>query len=114
MLDAKNLFVNHYVLVTGNYSTTYLNNIDSLICFRPILVDEIVCIKLSEVSNLWSGVLRFGVTSVDPASFRDIELPKFACPDLTSKGGFWAKALPERYCVQDSIVHFMVNSDGNL
>jgi protein neuralized len=54
------------------------------------------------------------VTTVDPASFRDIELPKFACPDLTSKAGFWAKALPERYCHQDYIVHFMVNSDGNL
>lgn len=43
---------------------------------RPILVNEVVCVKLTEVENAWSGVLRFGVTNVDPASFRDIELPK--------------------------------------
>ena len=47
-----------------------------------------------KVSDTWSGVLRFGVTSVDPSSFRDLELPKFACPDLTSKAGFHAKPLP--------------------
>ncbi|KAI6215558.1 Zinc finger, C3HC4 type [Aphelenchoides besseyi] len=81
---------------------------------RPVLIDEIVCVKLTEVSDTWSGVLRFGVTSVDPASFRDIELPKFACPDLTSKSGFWAKALPDRYCVQNFILHFMVDSEGQL
>ncbi|KAI6217392.1 Zinc finger, C3HC4 type [Aphelenchoides fujianensis] len=81
---------------------------------RPILVDEVVCVKLTEVSDAWSGVLRFGVTSVDPETFRDVELPKFACPDLTSKSGFWAKALPDRYCVQNCILHFMVNSEGTL
>jgi protein neuralized len=69
-----------------------------LLDFRPILVDEIVCIKLSEVSTLWSGVLRFGVTTTDPASFRDIELPKFACPDLTSKTGYWAKVKILKLC----------------
>lgn len=45
--------------------------------FRPISVEEIVCIRLYEVGKSWSGVLRIGVTNVDPASFRDIELPKF-------------------------------------
>uniref|UniRef100_A0A1I7SQZ6 Protein neuralized n=1 Tax=Bursaphelenchus xylophilus TaxID=6326 RepID=A0A1I7SQZ6_BURXY len=81
---------------------------------RPILVNEIVCVRLSEVSAQWSGVMRFGVTSVDPASFRDIELPKFACPDLTSKGGFWCKTLPERFSVQGKVLHFSVDGDGNL
>ncbi|CAD5216689.1 unnamed protein product [Bursaphelenchus okinawaensis] len=81
---------------------------------RPVLVNEVICVRLSEVSAQWSGVMRFGVTSVDPASFRDIELPKFACPDLTSKGGFWCKTLPERFSVQGKILHFSVDSDGNL
>lgn len=57
---------------------------------------------------------RFGVSNVDPASFRDIELPKFACPDLTSKSGYWAKALAERYSMDKAILHFFVNSGGEL
>uniref|UniRef100_A0A914C7B4 Neuralized n=1 Tax=Acrobeloides nanus TaxID=290746 RepID=A0A914C7B4_9BILA len=81
---------------------------------RPIQVDEIVCIRLTEVVTNWSGVLRFGVTNVDPASFRDIELPKFACPDLTSKGGYWAKALAERYSIEKSILHFYINAAGEM
>ncbi|KAI1725454.1 neuralized domain-containing protein [Ditylenchus destructor] len=81
---------------------------------RPITVDEIVCLRLCDVGTNWSGVLRFGVTNVDPASFRDIELPKFACPDLTSKPGYWAKALAERYSVEKSILHFFVNSEGEM
>ncbi|KAF7627365.1 hypothetical protein Mgra_00009344 [Meloidogyne graminicola] len=84
---------------------------------RPIDIGEIVCIKLCEVGTNWSGVMsafnfsvsngsfRFGVTNVDPASFRDIELPKlFACPDLTSKGD----------SVQGLILHFFINESGEM
>uniref|UniRef100_A0A0N5B0E2 Neuralized n=1 Tax=Syphacia muris TaxID=451379 RepID=A0A0N5B0E2_9BILA len=81
---------------------------------RPIQIDENVCIRFSEVVTNWSGVLRFGVTNVDPETFQGLELPKFACPDLTSKEGYWAKALPERYSVEGSILHFFVNADGEL
>uniref|UniRef100_A0A915AX19 Neuralized n=2 Tax=Parascaris univalens TaxID=6257 RepID=A0A915AX19_PARUN len=81
---------------------------------RPIQIDEQVCIRFSEVVTNWSGVLRFGVTNVDPQTFTDVELPKFACPDLTSKDGYWAKALPERYSVEGSILHFYVNAEGEL
>ncbi len=41
-------------------------------------------------------------------------LCRFACPDLTSKEGTWAKALAERYCVQSSILHFYVRENGEL
>lgn len=54
------------------------------------------------------------MTNVDPSSFRDIELPKFACPDLTSKGGYWAKSLSERYSVQNAILHFFINKNGEM
>lgn len=81
---------------------------------RPIVIGEIVCIRLCEVGTNWSGVMRFGVTNVDPASFRDIELPKFACPDLTSKGGYWAKSLAERFSVQGLILHFFINDSGEM
>ncbi|KAJ1353315.1 hypothetical protein KIN20_009920 [Parelaphostrongylus tenuis] len=81
---------------------------------RPISVNENVCIRLTEVSTSWSGVLRFGVTNVDPETYRNIQVPKFACPDLTSKEGFWAKALPERYSVEGNILHFSITHTGDL
>ncbi|EPB76769.1 Neuralized [Ancylostoma ceylanicum] len=82
--------------------------------FRPVSVNENVCIRLTEVSTSWSGVLRFGVTNVDPETYRNIQVPKFACPDLTSKEGFWAKALPERYSVEGNILHFSITHTGDL
>lgn len=41
-------------------------------------------------------------------------LSRFACPDLTCQGGFWCKALPERFSVQNRVLHFVVDQDGNL
>uniref|UniRef100_A0A1I7Z3Z0 Neuralized n=1 Tax=Steinernema glaseri TaxID=37863 RepID=A0A1I7Z3Z0_9BILA len=81
---------------------------------RPIAVDEVVCIRFAEVGQSWSGFLRFGVTNIDPTSYREGELPKFACPDLTTKVGYWAKALPERYSQQGALLHFYVNNLGEL
>lgn len=81
---------------------------------RPVSVNENVCIRLTEVSTSWSGVLRFGVTNVDPETYRTIQVPKFACPDLTSKEGFWAKALPERYSVEGNLLHFSITHTGDL
>ncbi|KAK6062290.1 Neuralized [Cooperia oncophora] len=43
---------------------------------RPVSVNENVCIRLNEVSTSWSGVLRFGVTNVDPETYRTIQVPK--------------------------------------
>uniref|UniRef100_A0A915M0G8 NHR domain-containing protein n=1 Tax=Meloidogyne javanica TaxID=6303 RepID=A0A915M0G8_MELJA len=63
---------------------------------RPIGIGEIVCIRLCEVGNNWSGVMRF------------------ACPDLTSKGGYWAKSLAERFSVQGLILHFFINDSGEM
>ncbi|CAB3399389.1 unnamed protein product [Caenorhabditis bovis] len=81
---------------------------------RPVDIDENVCLKLSEVSSNWSGVLRFGVTNFDPETYRNIPVPKFACPDLTSKEGYWAKALPERYSIEGNVLHFFINATGEL
>jgi len=100
-------------------------------------------VKFIEVSDNWSGVIRFGFTSNDPNSVRN-GLPKYACPgeliflhpnnfpafllhwcgnanfylflltDLTNKVGFWAKALAERYAVKDSVLFFYVTSAGDV
>ncbi|KAJ8952958.1 hypothetical protein NQ318_006575 [Aromia moschata] len=80
---------------------------------RPVKVNEKVCIKFLEISNNWSGVIRFGFTYNDPTSLRYI-LPKYACPDLTNKPGYWAKALPERFCSQGTILFYYVTSTGDV
>ena len=42
----------------------------------------------------WSGALRLGITNVDPNSLITC-LPKYACPDLITKDGFWARPIKE-------------------
>ncbi|XP_076057578.1 E3 ubiquitin-protein ligase neur isoform X2 [Oratosquilla oratoria] len=80
---------------------------------RPVRVGERVCLRLVEVSTNWSGVIRFGFTSQDPAGLRDA-LPKYACPDLTNKPGYWAKALSERFAEQDIVIFYYVTPTGDV
>lgn len=80
---------------------------------RPVKINERVCVKFSELSNNWSGVIRFGFTYNDPATLRNT-LPKYACPDLTNKPGYWAKALNERFCERDNILFYYVTAAGDV
>ncbi|XP_064600662.1 protein neuralized-like isoform X2 [Liolophura sinensis] len=86
------------------------------ICFssRPVAINEKVFVKFKETSTSWSGVLRFGFTSVDPATVRSSDLPRYACPDLTNKPGHWAKALSERYAVTGNLLVFSVSRSGEV
>lgn len=72
-----------------------------------------VYIKFLDISNNWSGVLRFGFTSNDPSNLR-YSLPKYACPDLTSKPGYWAKALAERFAERGTVLYYYVNQMGDV
>lgn len=65
------------------------------------------------MANNWSGVIRFGFTYNDPTTLR-YGLPKYACPDLTNKPGYWAKALAERFCEKDTILFYYVNAAGDV
>lgn len=58
--------------------------------------------------------MRCLIISVSSSLCQTIFSFRFACPDLTSKEGYWAKALPERYSVEGSILHFFVNIEGEL
>lgn len=79
---------------------------------RPVEVGERVCIRLTELSIRWSGVLRIGFSSHNPASIQN--LPKYACPDLTGKPGYWAKALAERYAESNALIHYFFTSNGDV
>lgn len=76
-------------------------------------MNERVCVRFSEISNNWSGVIRFGFTCIDPASLEG-SLPKYACPDLTNKPGFWGKALHERYCQRNNVLFYYVTNSGEV
>ncbi|XP_050323363.1 protein neuralized isoform X2 [Bactrocera neohumeralis] len=80
---------------------------------RPVRINERICVRFSEISNNWNGGIRFGFTSNDPATLEGA-LPKYACPDLTNRPGFWAKALHEQYCEKDNILYYYVNSAGDV
>lgn len=80
---------------------------------RPVKVNERVCVRFAEISNNWSGVIRFGFTCQDPSSLEG-SLPKYACPDLTNKPGFWGKALHERFCQRDNVLFYYVSTSGEV
>ncbi|KAH8244625.1 hypothetical protein KR026_000874 [Drosophila bipectinata] len=80
---------------------------------RPVRINERICVKFAEISNNWNGGIRFGFTSNDPATLEG-SLPKYACPDLTNRPGFWAKALHEQYCEKDNILYYYVNGAGDV
>lgn len=79
---------------------------------RPVAIHERVAIRLTDLSSRWSGVLRVGFTNHDPGMLG--HLPKYACPDLTSRPGFWAKALSERYSESNVLIHYFIGSNGDV
>ena len=79
---------------------------------RPVEVGERVCLRLTELSIRWSGVLRLGFSSHDPLTIQT--LPKYACPDLTGKPGFWAKALAEKYAESNALIHYYFTASGDV
>jgi len=86
------------------------------ICFsvRPVTANNSVHLRFAEVSTSWSGAVRFGFTSHDPATLSRESLPRYACPDLTNRPGYWAKALPERLARLGSVLSFRYTLTGDV
>lgn len=86
------------------------------ICFieRAVVVGERVVLRLAEISSQWNGTLRIGFTSHDPNTLKGASLPRYACPDLTNRPGFWAKAVDESITTSGSIVSFWFSRHGNI
>ncbi|XP_043992454.1 E3 ubiquitin-protein ligase NEURL1-like isoform X1 [Gambusia affinis] len=81
---------------------------------RPIAVYEQVRLKITKKQCCWSGALRLGFTSKDPSRINPDNLPKYACPDLVSQSGFWAKALPEELSNEGNVISFWVDKKGRV
>lgn len=73
-----------------------------------------VRLRLSGVHTGWSGALRFGFTSLDPSELLTADIPKYACPDLVTRPGYWAKALPERLALKDNVLSFWADRHGRV
>ena len=80
---------------------------------RPVWVGERVCLRINELSTRWKGVIRVGFAARDPQTLHG-RLPKYACPDLTNKSGFWAKALSDHCLEPNAVIHYYVNSNGDV
>ncbi|XP_061883152.1 E3 ubiquitin-protein ligase NEURL1 isoform X2 [Entelurus aequoreus] len=81
---------------------------------RPIALYEQVRLKITKKQCCWSGALRLGFTSKDPCRINPDNLPKYACPDLVSQSGFWAKALPEEFANKGNVITFWVDKKGRV
>ncbi|KAM9847771.1 E3 ubiquitin-protein ligase NEURL1-like [Aulostomus maculatus] len=81
---------------------------------RPIAVYEQVRLRITKKQCCWSGALRLGFTSKDPSRINPDTLPKYACPDLVSQSGFWAKALPEELSNEGNVISFWVDKKGRV
>lgn len=81
---------------------------------RPIAVYEQVRLKITKKQCCWSGALRLGFTTKDPSRINPDTLPKYACPDLVSQSGFWAKALPEELSNEGNVISFWVDKKGRV
>lgn len=71
-------------------------------------------LRLTGVHSGWSGALRFGFTSLDPSELVATDIPKYACPDLVTRPGYWAKALPERLALKDNVLSFWADRHGRV
>ena len=80
---------------------------------RPVRVNEKIFIRFVDKAESWSGSIRFGFSTLDPRLLAG-NLPKYACPDLTNKSGFWAKALSEKFAEKDSVMYYYVSSGGDV
>jgi protein neuralized len=80
---------------------------------RPVRVNEKIFIRFIAKADSWSGSIRFGFSAVDPRSLQG-QLPKYACPDLTNRPGYWAKALSEKFADKDSVMYYYVTNGGDV
>ncbi|XP_026115934.1 E3 ubiquitin-protein ligase NEURL1-like [Carassius auratus] len=81
---------------------------------RPVRIYEQVRLKITKRQGSWNGALRVGFSMVDPSYLSSAWLPRFSCPDLVSKKGFWARALPEDHCEEGTILSFWLDNTGRV
>jgi hypothetical protein len=85
------------------------------LCFsqRPILQNELVCIRISETSGgrRHKGIaMRFGFTAVDPA----IDNRHTSSDVMFSDHGYWVKPVNDAVAKRGGAVFFFLNESGEV
>ena len=83
---------------------------------RPLMMGEKIWIRLLSVSDHqgWKGGLRLGVSGVNPGHWSNSSLPKYLCPDMTSRHQVWARAMSEKYVKTGAVVFLYLRPNGDL
>ncbi|KAH9366260.1 hypothetical protein HPB48_008320 [Haemaphysalis longicornis] len=103
----------------GGKRATRLASFCDAIAFsaKPVAVGTRLSLQLTS-NEAWTGALRLGLTSHDPAGSSTSggggALPRFSCPDLASRQGYWVRPLPERWIAPCSKLTFYVNAQGHF
>ena len=80
---------------------------------KPLKIGQKVCVELTQ-DSCFAGAVRIGVTTHDPGKTPAASLPRYACPELTSTPGYWARALNEQYADSGNRITFYVNKEGQM
>ncbi|XP_074643355.1 uncharacterized protein LOC141900379 [Tubulanus polymorphus] len=80
---------------------------------KPLPVGGKLSLELTQVCE-FSGAVRIGVTTRDPASYSREDLPRYAFPELTNKEGHWARALNECYADTGNRITIYLTNDGQM
>ncbi|KAI8492273.1 hypothetical protein Bbelb_301700 [Branchiostoma belcheri] len=84
---------------------------------RPIDIGEKITVEISEYRSRYSedgrGVVILGLTTEDPSTLSQIDLP--ACViDLTAQKNYWARRIKGKYIGSGDTLTFYLDQDGNL
>ncbi len=103
------------ILDSGNFIARREKSYSDGICFinRPYSIGEHIKIEVLEVEKQWKGTLSIGFTVENPYKyFVGKSVPRFVCPNLTVKPGFWIVQLEDEEINASSTVEFWLDRDG--
>uniref|UniRef100_A0A4W3KHQ6 Uncharacterized protein n=1 Tax=Callorhinchus milii TaxID=7868 RepID=A0A4W3KHQ6_CALMI len=81
---------------------------------RPVAMQEEVRFRITKTNDLLFGGLRLGCTIFDPSLIDPKALPKFVCPNLAEKPGFWGFGIHQEDVKEGTIISLWVNKKGQL
>ena len=109
----------HGVAVTLSENKTVATRSEATFCSGvtfsdvPIKIDQKISFELATTTS-WSGGLRVGLTTQDPAKLVVRELPRYVYNDFTKNENFWVCSISEKFISQGCKVTLYLSSKGQL
>ena len=106
-------FCNGVVFSKVNLSTVKVVSILSFpISQFPLSIGSVYCLEIGSGGD-WSGSLRLGVTIHSPTQVPSPP-PRYACPDLIARDGYWARPVKESLAVHGARISFCLCPGGDV